>query len=360
VIPKPSAESLLGVGRWLKVNGESIYGAGRTPFGEEFGKKLQPPPAAANDAAPPAEWRCTLCGATQERPTSTFAPSTEWRCTTKPGKLYLHLFQWPENGKFKIPAVKQKITKAYLLADPQKAGLKVTQSDSGVSIALPGKASDPTDSVVCHGNSKITVTKFRIIKNPLITLLALATLLPAAIQAQPTETKEQRDARMSWWREARFGMFIHWNVSAVPAGFYQGKPTPTQGTKGFPSVAEWIMLNCRIPVAEYKAFAKDFNPVQYNAEEWVKLAKEAGMKYIVITAKHHDGFAMFDTKASELEYRASHSLRQRPSQGTGRGLPQTRDAARLLLLAGARLGERRFRPQWPLGQGAGPRYGRLH
>ena len=63
-------------------------------------------------------------------------------------------------------------------------------------------------------------------------------------------------------------------------------------------VGEWIMLRGKIPVAEYKEFAKEFNPVDYNPESWVLLAKEAGMKYIVITTKHHDGFAMFDTKAS--------------------------------------------------------------
>ena len=149
VIPKPSAESLLGVGRWLKVNGESIYGAGRTPFGEEFGKKLQPPPAAVNDAAPPAEWRCTLCGATQERPLTAFNPSNEWRCTTKPGKLYLHLFHWPSDGTFRIPPVKGKITRAYLLADPARKSLAVTQTAKGVTIALPQKAPDPIDSVIC-------------------------------------------------------------------------------------------------------------------------------------------------------------------------------------------------------------------
>lgn len=130
----------------------------------------------------------------------------------------------------------------------------------------------------------------------LITILTVALFLSGGVYAQPKETKEQSDARMGWWREARFGMFIHWNVSAVPAGFYQGKPTPT---RGFPFDAMWTMLNCEIPVAEYKEFAKEFNPVKYNAEEWVKLAKEAGMKYIVFTAKHHDGFAMFDTKVSD-------------------------------------------------------------
>jgi len=118
------------------------------------------------------------------------------------------------------------------------------------------------------------------------------------LYAQPKETKEERDARMGWWREARFGMFITWGVHAVPAGFYHGKPTPTRGREGFPWDAAWTMLSCGIPVAEYQAFAKEFNPVQYNAEEWVKLAKEAGMKYIVFVTKHHDGFAMFETKAS--------------------------------------------------------------
>ena len=105
------------------------------------------------------------------------------------------------------------------------------------------------------------------------------------------ETKDQRDARMKWWREARFGMFIHWGVYSVPAGTYHDKQVN--------GIGEWIMFNGKIPVAEYRAFAKEFNPVKYNADEWVKTAKEAGMKYIVITSKHHDGFALFDSKASD-------------------------------------------------------------
>jgi alpha-L-fucosidase len=102
-----------------------------------------------------------------------------------------------------------------------------------------------------------------------------------------------KDERMDWWREARFGMFIHWGVYAVPAGIYNGQRINRIG--------EWIMNRGKIPVAEYKKFAADFNPVKYDADAWVRMAKDAGMKYIVITSKHHDGFALFDSKASSWD-----------------------------------------------------------
>jgi alpha-L-fucosidase len=107
------------------------------------------------------------------------------------------------------------------------------------------------------------------------------------------ETPEQLDARMKWWRDARFGMFIHWGVYSVPAGTYKGEKI-----KG---IGEWIMHNAHIPVDEYRAFAKEFNPTKYNPDEWVQLAKDAGMKYIVITSKHHDGFALFDSKVTDWD-----------------------------------------------------------
>jgi alpha-L-fucosidase len=135
-------------------------------------------------------------------------------------------------------------------------------------------------------------------KKPHTTLLVAGLLLLSTALGQSqtaaapaAETKEARDARMAWWRDARFGMFIHWGVYAVPAGFYQDKPVG--------GIGEWIMNKGKIPMAEYQKFAKEFNPMKYDADAWVSAAKDAGMKYIVITTKHHDGFALFDTKAND-------------------------------------------------------------
>jgi alpha-L-fucosidase len=111
-----------------------------------------------------------------------------------------------------------------------------------------------------------------------------------AVAQAPNETPAQHDARMKWWREARFGMFIHWGPYAVAAGDWKG----TRGR----DAGEWIMSWANIPRAQYETLAPKFNPVQFDAAEWVRIAKGAGMKYLVITSKHHDGFAMFDTAVS--------------------------------------------------------------
>jgi alpha-L-fucosidase len=99
------------------------------------------------------------------------------------------------------------------------------------------------------------------------------------------QAKRVNRAALAWWREARFGMFIHWGLYAVPAGRWKGKEVP--------GIGEWIMHRRRIPVREYEGLARRFLPIRFDADAWVRLAKEAGMRYLVITAKHHEGFAMF-------------------------------------------------------------------
>jgi alpha-L-fucosidase len=132
-----------------------------------------------------------------------------------------------------------------------------------------------------------------------------ATPVPHPIPSiQDTETPAAKDARMEWWRQARFGMFIHWGLYSVPAGTWDGKQIPSLG--------EWIMNNASIPVADYKALAAQFNPTGFGAHDIVALAKSAGMKYIVITAKHHDGFAMFDSKANAFNIVAATPFHRDP------------------------------------------------
>ena len=113
-------------------------------------------------------------------------------------------------------------------------------------------------------------------------------MAPPAIAAQ-----QDRDRRMDWWREARFGMFIHWGLYAVPAGDFDGHRSK--------EIGEWIMSWANIPRARYEKFAARFNPAAFDAAEWVRIAKNAGMKYIVITSKHHDGFSMFDSRTSPYD-----------------------------------------------------------
>ncbi len=108
-----------------------------------------------------------------------------------------------------------------------------------------------------------------------------------------TDRELTKDERMAWWRDARFGMFIHWGVYSVPAGTYKGERVD--------GIGEWIMHHGRIPVEEYEKFAAQFNPIGFKADEWVRLAKSAGMKYIVITSKHHDGFCLWDSQVTEWD-----------------------------------------------------------
>ena len=116
--------------------------------------------------------------------------------------------------------------------------------------------------------------------------VSVVTLLAATVAAAQTatETPAQLEARTQWWREAKFGMFIHWGIYAVPAD-----STDLEGRR---KIGEWYLSNKHMQVRDYERFAAEFNPVKFDAAQWVKAAKDAGMKYIVITSKHHDGFCM--------------------------------------------------------------------
>jgi len=154
-------------------------------------------------------------------------------------------------------------------------------------VSVPNR--DPKAPIMNHPSSTI-----------ILTVLALSLVAPLAQAAEPanpdphaTETPAQRDARMQWWREARFGMFIHWGLYSIPAGEWNGRRA-----KGY---AEWIMSKARIPKEEYAKLQGQFNPTKYDPAAWVALAKGAGMKYIVITSKHHDGFCLFESDYTDYD-----------------------------------------------------------
>ena len=136
----------------------------------------------------------------------------------------------------------------------------------------------------------------------LFVLMATILYTTSLASAQSTssnipESNKKIDAHMEWWREAKFGMFIHWGLYAIPAR------------------GEWVMNKEKIPVAEYAKLASQFNPVKFNAGEWVRVAKDAGMKYIVITAKHHDGFAMYGSKVSPYNIVDATPFKRDPMKG---------------------------------------------
>ena len=119
---------------------------------------------------------------------------------------------------------------------------------------------------------------------------AAASAVAGGFQTRQPAPDSAKEARLNWFREAKYGLFIHWGLYAIPAGEWKGNRSLGLG--------EWIMNRSQVPVREYEPLATQFNPVKFDAEAWVQLAQDAGMKYIVITSKHHDGFAMFKSKVS--------------------------------------------------------------
>src|SRR5262245_33485910 len=117
-----------------------------------------------------------------------------------------------------------------------------------------------------------------------------------ALQGWWPASMKTHDQRIAWWREARFGCFIHWGPYSVFGGEWKGKP--------FRGYAEHMMRSQKIPLAEYKEkVVAAFNPVKFNADEWVRSIKGAGMKYVIITAKHHDGFAVYPSAVTRYNIR---------------------------------------------------------
>ena len=132
--------------------------------------------------------------------------------------------------------------------------------------------------------------------------IIIGCLLISACQSQLTQTDQSvihsqnstaLSPRIETWKAMKFGMFIHWGVYSIPAGVWKGKQIEKLG--------EQIMRHAKISVDEYEAIAKQFNPVNFDPDAIVKMAKNAGMKYIILTAKHHDGFAMFETATTNYD-----------------------------------------------------------
>lgn len=143
-----------------------------------------------------------------------------------------------------------------------------------------------------------------------ITSILLLVLIVVSCKQKPKKDSEKKSAltyeemnaakevAKEAFNDAKYGMFIHWGLYSIPGGIWKGKKM--EELKG-PKVAEWIQFGARIPRAEYAKLADQFDPIEFDADAVVKLAKDAGMKYIVITSKHHDGFAMYDSKVSEYD-----------------------------------------------------------
>ncbi|WP_284645938.1 alpha-L-fucosidase [Paenibacillus silviterrae] len=110
--------------------------------------------------------------------------------------------------------------------------------------------------------------------------------------SQATDADASHDTRMAWWREARVGLFIHWGLYSLPGGIWKGEEVKA-------SYAEHLMLRAQIPIHEYERIADDFQAKQFDAKHWVRLAKMAGLRYLIFTAKHHEGFAMYDSGVSD-------------------------------------------------------------
>lgn len=138
-------------------------------------------------------------------------------------------------------------------------------------------------------------------KRILISLLYLLCLTSASAQKDPSLTLKNPDS-LQWFKDAKFGMFIHWGLYSVLEGSYNGRTMPDPSLpQGNSWYAEWIQARLEIPSEEYRKLTARFNPTRFDTEQWVEEAKNAGMRYLIITTKHHDGFALWNSKVSDFD-----------------------------------------------------------
>ncbi|MBI3960686.1 MAG: alpha-L-fucosidase [Chloroflexi bacterium] len=157
-----------------------------------------------------------------------------------------------------------------------------------LTVAIPERLAEAMREMATEQNATISDVATLLLRRGYDQTVSRLVFDPARGQRPEART----DPRLDWWRAAKFGLFIHWGLYAIPAGIWKGR--------AIPGIGEWIMQRAEIPVAEYEQLAKEFNPVKFDAAGWVALAKAAGMKYIVITSKHHDGFCLF--KSAQTNY----------------------------------------------------------
>lgn len=203
-------------------------------------------------------------------------------------------------------------------ADRACAGARL----AALAVSLASIASSHADAASIHVEATSIHADAALIHADAASSAAQAPILPlvgsesragddeSVTESSVRESHAAREARMRWWREARFGMFIHWGLYSVAAGEWNGRRVG--------GVGEWIMLHGKIPLAEYETLLERFDPVDFDARAWVAVAQRAGMRYIVITSKHHDGFCLWPSALTQWDIAATPFGRPGPDAPKGR------------------------------------------